>query len=754
MEQNLLIVEDLETLQFVKDYISNPEFEYVAYDTETTGVGKEAEIIGFSLAAEESIGIYVVLSYWESTVKHDECKQCPAPMFKKDGTLKKAAKCKVCKNEKVITTHSGKMHYLPEMKAAAKEIIETLKTKKLIMHNAPFDCEMTNRDFKIELMPSVHTDTLPLARLLNENESGALKEIGYRLFGESAKKEQAEMKASVIQNGGTWSEGPKGVKEMYKADKDLLGMYAAKDAILTLKIFYELIPQLFEEGLDKFFYEDESMPLLRGPTYEMNTTGLRVDTDRLTKLRSELDDECQRLKSEIFEAIYDKVKDKYPDKTGPKAFNIGASQQMAWLMFIRLGNEFSKLTDGGRDLAKRLLEKVPYNAAAKRAFIKAIHDERHRLEEEMLTETNETSLKIMRKQANKMWPEKYLKCDKDTLVDFAKKYDWVVKLLKYSNYKKLRSTYCDNILSKQRYAIIHPSFHQSGTTSGRYSSSDPNFQNLPRDDKRIKSCIISRPGKVFVGADYSQLEPRCFASTSQDPALMSCFEKGQDFYSVVGIPIFKDFSYSAYKKDPNSWAVKQEHKRQIAKAFALATPYGTTSFQQAEKLRDQEGNRLTHQECQAIIDAYVEAYPLVHKMMVDSHQMVMRDGAVYNLFGRPRRIPEAKRLLKIYGPNACHEDMPYEHRSLLNLSMNHRVQSTAASIVNRAAIAFYKRMRELNIDASLILQVHDELVAECWEKDKEIVARELKHAMENTNTLPGVKLVAEPKIAKNLADLK
>jgi DNA polymerase-1 len=106
---------------------------------------------------------------------------------------------------------------------------------------------------------------------------------------------------------------------------------------------------------------------------------------------------------------------------------------------------------------------------------------------------------------------------------------------------KLLNTYIKGLGSKVQYGIIRPNFLQHGTTSGRYASRNPNFQNLPRDDERIKQCVTARPGKVFVSADQSQLEPRVFASYSQDKRLMDAFNGASDFYSVVGMEVYDKF---------------------------------------------------------------------------------------------------------------------------------------------------------------------------------------------------------------------
>ncbi len=138
--------------------------------------------------------------------------------------------------------------------------------------------------------------------------------------------------------------------------------------------------------------------------------------------------------------------------------------------------------------------------------------------------------------------------------------------------------------------------------------------------------------------------------------------------------------------------------------------------------------------------------------MLDAHELAKKQGWVANIFGRKRRIPEALRIKKIYG-NLAHGDLPYEARKLLNLAVNHRIQSTGASIVNRSAIRFRLNCMEAGINVRLVLQVHDSLVAECDDKDAEDVAVLMQDAMENTVILSTIALEAVPKIGKTLAEV-
>lgn len=615
------------------------------------------------------------------------------------------------------------------------------------MHHAIADCDCIKQNYGIDLMPAVHTDTLILGHVLDENRRNGLKELGVSIFGDDAKAEQTAMKESVVKNGGKLT---KDVYELYKADSELIAKYGAKDTILTLKLFYLFVEQVYLDGMDKFYYEDESIPLLKGPTYDLNTVGLKIDQDRLSRLRGELEAEILTLTATIYENITPIVKNEYKGTNKKNTFNINATQQLSWLLFHKLDNEFGTLTKAGKELAKSLGIRLPYTAKARREFIQLVKEAKGTIWAKAAF--NPKTKKMGRpKKVGNYWT--YLASGKVNLGRFSDKYGWVDALLRYKKAEKMLKTYVLGIQDKLEYGIIYPTFFQHGTPSGRYSSKQPNFQNLPRDDKRIKECVVARNNMVFVGADYSQLEPRVFASISGDPLLLKCFEDGLDFYSVVGSEIFDIYDCSLRKDDADSFANKHPDKRNIAKAGALSFTYGTTA-PKASILMNK-----TMQEAQELIDSYFEKFPGVRQFMLDSHEQVKKQGWVTSLMGRKRRIPAAKDIEKVYKKTA-HDKLPYEIRTLLNLAVNHRVQSTAASVVNKAAILF-KDICAVKAEndptwskVKLVLQVHDELVVEAPETIGEDVKVELQYAMENAVILPGVKLIAKPVIAKRLADLK
>jgi DNA polymerase I-like protein with 3'-5' exonuclease and polymerase domains len=674
--------------------------EYIAFDTETTGIKESSEIIGLSICADEEEAFYLILAKWDK------------------------------EQEKLI--------YL-DTKTVVPNILSALSKKQLICHNAIFDCAMVERNFKVSLINQVHTDTMILAHLLDENRRVGLKDLSVSLLGEESKIEQTLMKESILTNGGKTILGQ---YDLFKADAQLIGKYGAKDAWLTYKLFSEFVPQLFEQGLDKFFYEEESMPLLRGPTYDMNTVGMKVDTKSLLELKKTLEAECLEAKNYIYTEIRPYVIEKYPGTNKKNGFNLSSNMQLSWLLFGQLKLEFSTITKEGKNVCQALGLKIPYFASAKREFIQTILNKTG----EIYQDAVKTSGKPIRAKKIKE-PWSYIACDKEALEKHSGRFKWIAELLDYNKKMKLLSTYVDGIGERVEYGIIKPSFLQHGTTSGRYSSRNPNFQNLPRNDKRIKACIVARPGKVFIGADYSQLEPRIFAYVSRDKALIQAFNQAEDFYSVIGQRVYDKYDSTPFKEgSPEAFGVKYKKYRDLSKVIALATVYGATAFQ----LSKTTGK--SPEDTQKDIQNYLENFPGVAKMMQDSHRIAKKYGKVVNEFGRPRRIPEAMKIERLYG-KLPHEQLPLSARKLLNLATNHRIQSTAASVVNRAAIAFHRKAKVSGLSAKIVCQVHDSLVIECKESEKDLVSVLLQDSMENTIDLKSVKLEAIPKIGVNLSEV-
>lgn len=697
LSPQLIVIDTVQGIRELKTYLEG--FEAISFDMETTGLTKRDEIIGFSVCAEESKAFYVILAKYDKSL--------------------------------------DKLVYL-QLFDESKEIFELLKTKSLVAHNAVFDCMMIESQFKVSLVGSVHTDTLIMYHLLNENRSNALKELAKDLFGESATQEQIEMKASVLANGGQLT---KDKYELFKADAYLIGKYGAKDALLTYKLFVKGIVELEEQGLYDFFYNDESMPLLRGPTYDLNTVGLMIDTQALAKLKKTLQAEALEDRAFIYKEIEAHIKDKYPDTNKKNRFNIDAPQQLSWLLFSKLGLEFTSLTKGGKIVAKALGLKQ-WSAAEKRNLVHSM--ERAKGSVYAPEGRNVKTGKVQKaKKVKDFWT--YMTVDKTALKKYAPRYTWIARLQEYQKRTKLLKTYVLGIESGVNYGVIQPSFLQHGTTSGRYSSKKPNFQNLPKKDTRIKSCIMARPGKVFVSADFSQLEPRVFAYISGDKNLMKAFNGTDDFYSIIGMGVYNKTDCTSSKEElPDSFRVKYSNLRDSSKVIALASVYGASAWQLAKDTKK------SVDDTQLDIDNYFESFPGVAKMMTDAHEKAKKDGFVTNIFGRPRRIPDAKRIGRLF-PDVAHADLDYPDRKILNLAVNHPIQGTGASIVNRAMIAFNQGIKDRGLAAKIVSQIHDEIIVECDEAIGAEISVLLQLSMENTVTLDGVPLEAIPRITKTFA---
>ncbi len=695
MKPQLNVIRTAEGVDALAIYLLDKEF--IAYDSETTGLLRTDQVVGVSFCASEDRADYIVLAEWDN--------------------------------------NQGKLIDLG-IKGHVEDLLNSIKHKSLIMHNAIFDASMAEAFFKISLIDSVHTDTLILAHLLDENRPKGLKPLARQYFGISSNKEAEEMKASVETNGGMIT---KDAFEMYKADSALLGKYGAQDAMLTYKLFYALVPELYESGLDKFFYEDESMPLLRGPTYELNTTGLKMDREAVITLKQTLEAECLEAHTYIYQEIDKYIKDKYPGTKKTNTFNIASGQQLAWLMFDKLELEFGTLTDGGKEICHAMGLRIPYGPPDKRNFIRQCQSSVGHVYQEEVKTAGKT---IRAKKIKEPWC--YLKCDNKVLSKYALRYKWVERLLEYKQKQKILNTYVIGFQERTHYGIINPGFNQTGTVTGRYASTNPNFQNLPRKDKRVKECVIARPGKVFVGADQSQLEPRTFAYFSKDERLTATFMGTDDFYSVIGMEVFGKTDCTPHKEgSPDAFGVKYPELRHTSKEVALASTYGTTAFQLAPKIKK------TQEETQAVINRYFERFPDVKKLQLESHAMAKEQGFVTNLFGRKRNLPDAMLIDK----ELTHGELEYAQRNLLNQAINFRIQSTGASIVNRGAIMFHKRKTELGIDCKLVVQVHDSLVVECNEADAETVALILRDSMEYAVQLEGIAFESIPKIGRNLSEV-
>lgn len=269
----------------------------------------------------------------------------------------------------------------------------------------------------------------------------------------------------------------------------------------------------------------------------------------------------------------------------------------------------------------------------------------------------------------------------------------------------------------------------------------------------------------IIAADHLQCEPRIFAHYSGEKRLQSVFDSDDDFYSVIAIDVMGLKGVSSNPKDANFLKKVAPDMRQLAKVIALAIPYGSTAFQIAAQLGYMKNGRPDTDRAQKLIDLYLRAYPNLHKYMKRQELLAKKQGYVTNLFGRVRRVDDAMNLYKRYGDAILDsrwakaqglEELRKDYKKALNIAKNNPIQSSAADIVNRAMIELSKYFIDNNLDASIRLSVHDEVVCIAEESICDLVAEKLEYYMCNNKyaQILDVKLEAEAKIGLNLVEVK
>ena len=293
----------------------------------------------------------------------------------------------------------------------------------------------------------------------------------------------------------------------------------------------------------------------------------------------------------------------------------------------------------------------------------------------------------------------------DVLQELAGDFDLPRVILQYRSVSKLKSTYTDKLpLQVTEYTgRIHTSYHQAVAATGRLSSTDPNLQNIPirtPEGRRIRQAFIPPEGKIFLAADYSQIELRIMAHLSGDEGLVKAFTEDLDVHSATAAEVFG--------LDVDKVTVDQ---RRSAKAINFGLMYGMSAFGLAKQLGIGRG------QAQEYVELYFDRYPGVRKFMDDIREQARQTGFVETEFGRRLYLPE------INDRNA--QRRQYAERSAINAPM----QGTAADIIKRAMITVHNWLSDDKVPARMIMQVHDELVLEVDEKSVDSVRAEVVKLM-------------------------
>lgn len=320
--------------------------------------------------------------------------------------------------------------------------------------------------------------------------------------------------------------------------------------------------------------------------------------------------------------------------------------------------------------------------------------------------------------------------DAKVLEELYGKHPLIATILEHRKLAKLQSTYLDGLkpLVNAKTARIHTHFQQMVTVTGRLSSTDPNLQNIPtrtEEGKQIRRIFV--PGEGFdwlMSCDYSQVELRILACIAKDELLLESFHHGQDVHArtaaeVFGVPLEEVSS----------------EMRSRAKAVNFGIVYGISDFGLAKQLQ------VSRKEAAGYIESYLTRYAGVKKYMDDMIQLAREQGYVSTLMGRRRYLPDIR--------HSNFNLRSFAERTAINTP----IQGTAADIMKKAMIDVQFALEAAKCQSRILLQVHDELVLEVVESEKEQVAELVRSAMEDAVQLD-IPLLADVNFGRNWAETK
>jgi len=683
LEKKYYTVQDKETLKLLHQHIT--ESDIIAVDTETTGLNpRKDKIVGWSVSGDEGIGFYL-----------------PTLVFNFE------------KDELEVQTIDG-----TSTEIISKNLLKLLNGKKLVFHNASFDVQFIKNYFGVDLLPDVWVDTGLLVHTVYEEgafgfgnpfglKSIAImnqKELGLDVE-KAANEEQVELKESIKKNGGQTT---KALFEIYKADLDILSKYASADTDLTLRICNLYLKKLKEEKLEKFFFEDEVMPIYREVTVPMEAEGVDLDIDLLNKVHDEIVEDQKNNKEIVMKSLLaiPEVKE-WVVATAMENNPISHKGNWAQNLVARYSLPLHKSEKTGKySLTQKNIEELE-DSPIKQFLLTG--DKEHlddlecaRISMAMWKESNDGDyINIQSKKHLGEIVFKYMgikpkvagantksgrdKFDMSMVEELSKTYPWAENLRIYNKLLKIKSTYVDRFRDRQEDGRYYFYFKQNGTVSGRYGS---DAQQLPKPLEEgedapvimkyvniVRAFLIAGKGRKVIDADYESLEPHCFAAITGDKNLQEIFNKGWDFYSTVAIKTEKlsenKIKYpngvSADKKADNYLNKIDPVKRNQAKAYSLGIAYGMEAYALGMGLKkfhkddfgtgvrttDTPGSngRLTKEElnnAQKLVDGYLNGFPQLKEWRERSREQVKAYGRITNHVGRVRHLPKVKKLYESF----------------------------------------------------------------------------------------------------------
>lgn len=611
-----------------------------------------------------------------------------------------------------------------------REEFERLSDTKIIMHNGKFDYQVIKCTCNVSL--KVYWDTMIGARILDENEKSAgLKEQYRNKVDSSVEKYSIDHLFENI--------------EYAVVDPDLFALYAATDAYITYMLYKYQIEQFNKPGNERLLslFHEVEMPVMEVAA-EMELTGVNIDVEyanRLSKKYHELSDRVQEKIDKQLEDYRDIIENwritpeatykpmsKKPNKSGEYTLQKSKSEQLKDPPELSSPTQFAILL---YDVLKTPVidKKSPRGTG-----------------EDILVKIDNSLCKLV---------------------------------LEKRGLDKLISTYIDKLPNCvcEKDGRLHAHFNQLGTDTGRFSSSDPNLQNIPSHNKEIRLMFTATPGYVMVGSDFSQQEPRLLAQYADDENMIGAYKEGKDLYATVASNVFNNDYWDNMEHHQDGTPNPEGKKRRsFCKSILLGLMYGRG----AAAIADQTGSTL--QEAQKIIDDFYSGFPKV-KQWVDKTQSDAKiNGYVEDFWGRRRRLPDLKLpkytitdrnsasnvnfnpllyskgiVSKVVNPlivkyeselnnaRGWQQVKKIKEEALTNnidirdngafiaqaerQCVNARVQGGAASMSKIAMRKVYDNQELKNLGFRMLLQVHDELIGECPEENADKVAEVLTSVM-------------------------
>lgn len=588
-------------------------------------------------------------------------------------------------------------YYTPDVQGFMKAVHNS--DCSLIFHNAVYDCSMlVAKGYASALKGKQLHDTMLLAHTLDpDRPSLGLKKLAEEHLGPDATEKDRKMEAWLKQN-----ELDKG--SLHKAPKNIIVPYACEDAINTYELFVLFCQKIrklqayfkkHQINCDPWDYYLRDYCDLIPVVCAMQLGGVKLDLEATAKKKQEL----QQRSTEIVLQL---------NKTNEE----GVKKVEDYLHEKKIADRMSKNKTGK---LKKVPPRVSFN-----------WDSNNHLKYLFID--------YYKEKATKKTKNGKISIDNSVLDSWKVKYPWIKELLEYKVLQKLMGTYLEGLLERQEGGFIHANFNLAGTATGRFSSSNPNLQNLPRHGG-IKSLFVPRPGHKFIYADYSQLELRIAAHLSNDNLLVSEYNKDKPDLHQATANFLNMPEDRAKGKTVNFAIIYNASGWRIAEILGwmdgiplCTNPDGRCDWREPEGMcLGCTKRKRAAKQGDKVVETLFGKYRGLKKYVDRQQEFMVRYHISNSVFGKLRRLPDL----------ASQERRKYNHA--LKAGFNLPIQSFGASLCKRSMVKLHRA------GYRLVNQIHDSIIVEVPEVSIDADIKVVKQIMENIYPLK-VPLIVEPKI--------